>query len=720
MRIGLYLGLGNGGAGISAAFSVSIGAGPFTTGATLTATVSGLQGGETVTYQWQDDGVDIAGATASTYAATIGTDSIADASAIRCEVTVDGSDPFYSGAREIRYAAGSVTESGLADWTIDDDALNVNLASDFTTTNLTGSYVITGLPSGAVDDGDGSISGTADGTPETASITATFTDQYGRTIVGSYSVDTVYRTQAVGGADLDLAFAEDSAIASTDLKANWTTNGNTLTYAITGTALPTGLSVSSIGVMTGTPTTITADATYTLRGTDEYGRTTDDTFTLEITAASSAPTIDTLTFTDNNDGTPASLGLTYTGDVTGYRIYIATGTASISVSAAQLYAGSGGTGTSEFADYAVGADIDITGLTATSESAVRISAALITSADGSDPSNVETVTVSGLDFTVPAAPTAATDVAGDTITLTFAEAIYGSQDTADFVFTGITAGTPTITGITGFGTSTLTIEISTNLVANGDTVTLAYTNTDSDLRDADGNNLANFASLAVTNNVPSASVEFAEIDQGSGSPISAFTSNASSTTITINIGAADADRDVVLILLTYDARGSVTAPTAVKETNSSGTDFTVISDGTNSMDYIAPSRCGMAGYELNVAVGTTMDVYIAFDAGVSRIGVLVLRKVGGTYKLVDNDNYTSPNTTDFSVSGSVVADDIVFAMGNYRTPSVGMTGITSPTAWGPEGDAQGEWAIVTETGSSTKTITETVNDGGNLNMLVVG
>jgi len=191
----------------------------------------------------------------------------------------------YRASAPIRYAAGSVTESALADWTIDDDALNVNLASDFTTTNLTGSYVITGLPTGAVDDGDGTISGTVtDKTPATFAPVVTFTDQYGRTIVGTYAVDTILRAQATGGVDLDLSFAEDSAIASTDLAQNWTLNGNALTYTVSP-ALPAGLSMNSSGVMTGTPTTVTADATYTLTGTDEYGRVTTDTFALEITSA---------------------------------------------------------------------------------------------------------------------------------------------------------------------------------------------------------------------------------------------------------------------------------------------------------------------------------------------------------------------------------------------------------------------------------------------------
>lgn len=92
-----------------ASFSVSIGSGPFTTGTELTATVSGLEGGETVTYQWQDDGVNITGATSSTYTAAIGTDSVADESAISVQITVDGGDPINSASRTITRVAPTTT-----------------------------------------------------------------------------------------------------------------------------------------------------------------------------------------------------------------------------------------------------------------------------------------------------------------------------------------------------------------------------------------------------------------------------------------------------------------------------------------------------------------------------------------------------------------------------------------------------------------------------------
>lgn len=295
---GLRLGLGLGsGRGTPPAFSVSFTGlstdslgtyGQIGNHASIGYTITPDLGTETVKWSNSSNPAD---------AATYGTGAnptdftASDESTVYLHVTDDPGDGAVtrSFSFPVRYAPGSVTESTLSDWTIDDDVLNVNLASDFTTTNLTGAYVITGLPSGAVDDGDGTISGTADGTPETANITATFTDQYGRTIVGSYTVDTVYRTQATGGTDLDLSFPEDSAITSTDLIANWTDNGNTLTFVSVSPTLPTGLSIASNGTMTGTPTTVTADATYTLTMQDEYGRQTSDTFTLEITDASFSP-----------------------------------------------------------------------------------------------------------------------------------------------------------------------------------------------------------------------------------------------------------------------------------------------------------------------------------------------------------------------------------------------------------------------------------------------
>lgn len=85
-------------------FAVSIGSGSVTSGAELTATITPDPSPATPTYQWTDDGVSIAGATSATYSPTIGTDSVADLSLIRCVVTIDG-EPYTSNARTIVYAA---------------------------------------------------------------------------------------------------------------------------------------------------------------------------------------------------------------------------------------------------------------------------------------------------------------------------------------------------------------------------------------------------------------------------------------------------------------------------------------------------------------------------------------------------------------------------------------------------------------------------------------
>jgi len=181
----------------------------------------------------------------------------------------------------LRTQATAANGLGPFSWTVDDTAVNVDATTDFTAGGNTLTYTATGLPAGVTIATNGIISGTPTAA-SSGSIVITGQDEYGRETTSTTSHTTALRAQATGGADLDLSFAVDEAITATDLTANWSTGGNMMTYAIIGTALPAGLSVSSAGSLTGTPTVLTADATYTLRGTDEYGRTTDDTFTLEV------------------------------------------------------------------------------------------------------------------------------------------------------------------------------------------------------------------------------------------------------------------------------------------------------------------------------------------------------------------------------------------------------------------------------------------------------
>ena len=134
--------------------------------------------------------------------------------------------------------------------------MNVDATADFTLGGNTLTYTATGLPAGVSIATNGIISGTPTAVSSGA-IVVTGQDEYGRETTSTTSHTTSLRAQATGGTDLDLSFVEDSAISSTNLVANWTAGGNTLTFVSVSPALPTGLSISSAGAMTGTPTTVT-------------------------------------------------------------------------------------------------------------------------------------------------------------------------------------------------------------------------------------------------------------------------------------------------------------------------------------------------------------------------------------------------------------------------------------------------------------------------------
>lgn len=250
--------------------------------------IDGSASGANLTFTYAVSGLPAGVAINASSGAITGTPTAVDSGTATITATdqygLDYTDTF-TWSNALRTQATAADGLGPFNWTVDDTSVSVDATTDFTANGNTLTYTATGLPAGVTIATNGIISGT----PTAAlsgSIVITGQDEYGRETTSTTSHTTALRAQATGGADLDLSFAVDEAITATDLTANWTANGNTLTYAITGTALPAGLSVDSAGELTGTPTVLTADATYTLRGTDEYGRTTDDTFTLEVVAAS--------------------------------------------------------------------------------------------------------------------------------------------------------------------------------------------------------------------------------------------------------------------------------------------------------------------------------------------------------------------------------------------------------------------------------------------------
>lgn len=475
----------------------------------------------------------------------------------------------------------------------------------------------------------------------------------------------------------------------------------TLTFAASG-AVGNDLAISGTLDATYSPTLTAAfSGAVLVQGT--VAATYSPTYTF-AGSGSPIPVIDSLTFTDNNDGTPASLALSYVGDTTGYRVYLATGGASISVSAAQLYAGSGGTDTTEFDDAAIGTDIDLTGFTSSSDGAVRIAAALIKSADGSDASDVSIVTTSGLDFTAPTFSSAEVgNIDADTLEITASETLFGTVDYTDFTLTGNTITAASLSG----GKIRLTLGTT---ATSGDDYTgdLSYDGTGSALTDADGNALATFTSQNVTNNVSGGSVVFEVIDQGAGTGgVTAVASNFTTRTWTINIGTADASREVVVVPITYDA--TTTTITSVNETSSGGTAFSVVSDGVTSATYdsVGASRCGLGAYYLGVSSGTTMDVYTAFSGSISRGSLLVLRKVGGSFQNVSTDEQAT--TVDLSTSVTVAVGDkllVVTNLDDSGLPTANITGMDgTPVDWSSD-QTLGQYVIDTVGTATTRSIGE--------------
>ncbi len=395
---------------------LSIGSGDVTTGSLLTASITPNPAPLVPTYQWTDDGSNISGATSSTYTVAIGTDGVADASLIRCVVTIDGT-PYTSNARRLRHPLGSF--AALVDQSFaEDTGVREYEFAAATGTGLTWTYDLVSPPSDVTID-----SGT-------------------RTI-----------------------FFDTDALAQ----------------------------------QTGTDITVSA--------TDQYGRAATGsprTFNLDITENLAVnPDFTDLTFADPDPGVPDELTATYTyagSDTLVFRgITSTSATVPGATRAEELDNIRNGTGSGTLEEFSVNpfstSNFDLTGLTATSEAATYIHAFIEEETNGGI-STIRTTAVSGLDFTAPTLGSLATDsVDGTEVTGTFSEAVYGTEDPADWTINGDTPDSVIISG------TSFTADMTSNPIAFGDVVTLSYSG--GDIADGDGNPLATISGASVTNNVPS-------------------------------------------------------------------------------------------------------------------------------------------------------------------------------------------------------------------------
>lgn len=748
---------------VTVSYSVSIGSGEIISGDLLTANVSGLEGGETVTYQWRADGSDVSGATSQTFTPIIG-GNVTDAEDISVSVTVDASSPFFSGVREVRYDSGTApsvadgqswtvddtsvsidasasganltfsyalsgaatgvsinsstglitgtptgVESGTAtvtatdqygrelqdtftwtsalrsvataadglgpfNWTVDDTSVNVDATTDFTTNGNTLTYTATGLPAGVSIASNGIISGTPTAA-SSGSIVVTGQDEYGRDVTSTTSHTTALRTQATGGADLDLAFGEDSAVTATDLTQNWTENGNTLTYAITGTALPSGLSVSSSGLLTGTPTDVTADDTYTLRGTDEYGRTTDDTFTLEITAGVGTITFTSGTYTRTSDGNAPTLNNTdiVTSGTTGpYFLDLLTVTNGTTPSQTDM---DNGSGTGVLEKVTLGSEADILDLDGSIDLGTSITNGRIyqqyRDSAGAKSALTSTPTADSItyDAVAPAFSSAVVENAAPSdVVITIDKDFFdptASISAGDFTVTGFTVSTATRTDAT-----TITLGLSTS-VAGWDDLTGDLSYTGSALVGVDGETLPTFSGQNITNNVAAApSFDFASAGSGEDTS-SGATSSITATGTTL--GTADASRQFLCVF-----SGRLSAVPSAGDWQARASTGAVTQ--TTELFLSAPSRFAVnIGFVIDLPTGTGTDDFIfeqnatsaTIDGGVWTIVRMTDNPTLSTSTVEFNNAATGGTSETLTPSMNISANDaVLLAAGCHISPGV--------------------------------------------------
>ena len=155
-----------------------------------------------------------------------------------------------------------------------------NSATDSSSTATISSWSATGLPAGlSINTSSGAITGTPT-TPCACSVTIKATDSAGYSGTASFTWN-ITNTVAVTNPGTQ-ASTSGTAITPLQISASDTQSGATLTFGATG--LPAGLSISTSGNITGTPTTACA-CSVTVTATDGAGYSGSATFAWNVTNA---------------------------------------------------------------------------------------------------------------------------------------------------------------------------------------------------------------------------------------------------------------------------------------------------------------------------------------------------------------------------------------------------------------------------------------------------
>ncbi|GAA2535164.1 putative Ig domain-containing protein [Winogradskya humida] len=135
-------------------------------------------------------------------------------------------------------------------------------------------WTVTGLPAGLTATTAGVISGTPT-TAATATVSATAKDTVGRTLTRTFSWVVAV------GPTVTAPATQNSTTGTAITNLTVTATGGTSPYTWTATGLPTGLAITTAGVISGTPTTASS-STVTLTAKDATGRTGSKSFTWNV------------------------------------------------------------------------------------------------------------------------------------------------------------------------------------------------------------------------------------------------------------------------------------------------------------------------------------------------------------------------------------------------------------------------------------------------------
>ena len=179
----------------------------------------------------------------------------------------------------------TVTNPGSQSGTVGTAVRSVQIQASDSASGQTLAYKATGLPPGLSISSSGLISGTPT-SAGTYNVTVTATDGSGAS--GSTSFSWTVSPGTGGAVTVANPGAQTgavgTAISGLQIQGTDSTSGQSLTYSATG--LPAGLSISSSGLITGTPTTA-GSSTVTVTATDGTGASGSATFTWTVTGGTS-------------------------------------------------------------------------------------------------------------------------------------------------------------------------------------------------------------------------------------------------------------------------------------------------------------------------------------------------------------------------------------------------------------------------------------------------